>query len=209
MKIHTHSAIVLSARDYKENDKLLHLFTPDAGIISAVIKGVKKSGAKLKYAAIPFNFGNYTFSENKGFMTVTGCEQFSDLSLNMAEPDKYIYGEIICEVTENTIVEAAPETFSLFMRALKAMIYEKISPSLLTLKYLLHLWMASGYSKPVSEYRGQSLSSASVLISYIASTDPEKLTEEADETLIFECLKKLLNAICDKFAINLKCIKYL
>ena len=46
--------IVLSGVNFGENDKILSIFTPDKGVVSAKIKGVKKAGAKMKFAAEPF-----------------------------------------------------------------------------------------------------------------------------------------------------------
>ena len=45
------SGIVLGGISYGENDKILKLFTLEKGLISAKIKGVKKAGAKLKFAS--------------------------------------------------------------------------------------------------------------------------------------------------------------
>ena len=48
--------LVLRATDYKENDKLLTLFSPTLGKITAGARGVKKPTAKLNFAAQPFAF---------------------------------------------------------------------------------------------------------------------------------------------------------
>ncbi len=50
---------MLRATDYLENDKILTLLTAEMGKITAGIKGVKKAGAKLKFAAQPFCFAEY------------------------------------------------------------------------------------------------------------------------------------------------------
>ena len=55
-------AIVLRAVDYKDNDKILTLFSLEYGIISSAIRGVKKPKAKLKFAAQPFCFCEYVFN---------------------------------------------------------------------------------------------------------------------------------------------------
>ena len=47
---------MLRAVDYGENDKILTLLSAEEGRITAGIKGVKKAGAKLKFAAQPFCF---------------------------------------------------------------------------------------------------------------------------------------------------------
>ena len=72
MEIKT-EGIVLRATDYKENDKLLPLFTPSLGKITAGIRGVRKAKAKLNFAAQPFTFCEYVLAEKGGRYTVTGA----------------------------------------------------------------------------------------------------------------------------------------
>ena len=80
------NAVVLRAVDYNDNDKILTLITPELGKISAGIKGVKKAGAKLKFAAQPFCFGEYILAKRGERYTVINCSEcqnFYDLSLDI------------------------------------------------------------------------------------------------------------------------------
>ena len=74
MEIKT-DAIVLRATDYRDADKILTLFTPSEGKITAGIKGVKKSGARLAFAAQPFAFCEYVLAEKCGRRTVVSAYQ--------------------------------------------------------------------------------------------------------------------------------------
>ena len=65
--------VVLQALDYKDNDKLLTLFSPALGKITAGIRGVKKPTAKLAFASQPFCFAEYVLAEKGGRYTVTGA----------------------------------------------------------------------------------------------------------------------------------------
>lgn len=79
-------AIVLRSIDYKDNDKMLTLFSPELGKISAGIKGVKKPTSKLNFAAQPFCFAEYILAEKGGRYTVTGAylhESFYGLRLDI------------------------------------------------------------------------------------------------------------------------------
>ena len=85
MEIKT-EAIVLQAIDYKDNDKLLTLFSPSLGRITAGIKGVKKPKAKLAFSAQPFCFAEYILAEKGGRYTVTNAylhESFFPLRLDI------------------------------------------------------------------------------------------------------------------------------
>ncbi len=66
-------AIVLRAIDYLENDKILTLFSPTLGRITAGAKGVKKPKAKLNFACQPFCFAEYVLAEKGGRYTLTGA----------------------------------------------------------------------------------------------------------------------------------------
>jgi len=72
MEIKT-EAIVLQSIDYKDNDKLLTLFSPSLGKITAGIRGVKKPKAKLAFSAQPFCFAEYILAEKGGRYTVTNA----------------------------------------------------------------------------------------------------------------------------------------
>ncbi len=72
MEIKT-EAIVLQSIDYKDNDKLLTLFSPTLGRITAGARGVKKPKAKLAFSAQPFCFAEYVLAEKGGRYTVTSA----------------------------------------------------------------------------------------------------------------------------------------
>ena len=67
------NGIVLSGINFSENDKLLNIFTLSKGVVCAKIKGVKKAGAKLKFAAEPFCFAEFIFSKTGERRTVIGA----------------------------------------------------------------------------------------------------------------------------------------
>lgn len=85
MEIKT-DAIVLQAIDYKDNDKILTLFSPALGKITAGIRGVKKPKAKLAFCAQPFCFAEYILTEKSGRYTVINAalhESFFELRLDI------------------------------------------------------------------------------------------------------------------------------
>ncbi len=63
--------LLLRAADYGENDRMVTLLTAERGKVSAAMKGVRKAGAKLRFASQPFCFAEYVFAERNGRMTVT------------------------------------------------------------------------------------------------------------------------------------------
>lgn len=91
------NALMLKAVDYGENDKILTLLSAEEGRITAGIKGVKKAGAKLKFAAQPFCFAEYILTERGGRYTViqaSECESFYELRTDV---NRYYAACAVCE----------------------------------------------------------------------------------------------------------------
>lgn len=65
--------LLLRGVDSGESDRLVTLLTSERGKIFAAMKGVRKAGAKLKFASRPFCFAEYVFAERGGRYTVTGA----------------------------------------------------------------------------------------------------------------------------------------
>ncbi len=85
MEIKT-EAIVVQSLDYKDDDKLLTLFSPSLGKITAGIRGVKKPKAKLAFASQPFCFAEYVLVEKGGRYTVISAylhESFFELRTDL------------------------------------------------------------------------------------------------------------------------------
>lgn len=80
------NALALKSVDYKENDKMLTLFTIEKGLLSVGVKGVKRASAKLKFCAQPFCFAEYVLSVKGDRYTVVGAteiESFYNVRLDV------------------------------------------------------------------------------------------------------------------------------
>ncbi len=136
---------MLRATDYLENDKILTLLTAERGRISAGIKGVKKAGAKLKFAAQPFCFAEYILAERGGRYTVTQaseCESFYELRSDVC---KYYAACAVCEAAIALTAEGdlSGEIFYSCVRALRDMCSGDEGFALI--KFLLSALKCSGY----------------------------------------------------------------
>ena len=112
--------IVIKASDYKDDDKLIRLYTLEQGKTGAVMRGVKKANAKLKIPAQVFCFGEYLLNGRGSLPTVTGCtveESFFSLA---SDPDKFAAAASVMEILD----KALPDNESnppIFIQALKTM----------------------------------------------------------------------------------------
>lgn len=141
------NAVMLRATDYGENDKILTLLTAELGKISAGIKGVKKAGAKLKFAAQPFCFAEYVLSRRGERYTVTQAsetESFYDLRTDI---NKFYAASAVCEAADRLSYGGAEDGASMFglcVRALSDICNGEESRALI--KFLLSALSSSGYT---------------------------------------------------------------
>ena len=146
----TVNAINLKSLDYGENDKICTLYSAQAGKITVTLKGVKKAAAKLKFAAMPFCFGEYYLNKTNNRFIVTGCvSDFIFFDIN-SDIDKYYAGCCILECVEKLGVEDVknPNLFLLTLNVLKTLSFEQLEkPDLhkLLIKFFLEALKFSGY----------------------------------------------------------------
>ncbi len=134
--------IVLKQEDRGEFDKLVTLLTPQ-GVIPVMMKGVKKSKAKLRFGALPFAFAEYTLSGRGGLPTVTGCMQIEDLSKITADVDLYYAATLISEVALRA--NLGGEVFFELLKTLKAMLYGEVGPIPGAIHFCQYVIHNSGY----------------------------------------------------------------
>lgn len=105
----TIDAIILKARDYKEQDKLLTYFALESGKGVAIARGAAKPGGKLRNIAQPFCRVSLTLSRPKGgvaFVT-QGLPQSSFISLG-ADLSAIVYASYISELADTATPEHRP-----------------------------------------------------------------------------------------------------
>lgn len=119
------SGIVLGGVSFGENDKILKIFTLEQGVISAKIKGVKKAGAKLKFAAEPFCFAEFIFSKKGDMRSVIGASLIDSFYPVREDIFKYFCAGAIVEFVKKFYHEdiISPETFLTTVSALKSIAY--------------------------------------------------------------------------------------
>ena len=145
------NAIVIKSVDYKDNDKILTLYSLEYGKITATIKGVKKSGAKLKFASEPFSFCEYILAVKGGRYTVinaTHIDTFYNLRLNIK---KYYTVALLGELTHKFLEDEIKDEyyFDLLINGVKDICYQDNEYYYLS-KFLLDAIQCLGYG--ISDY---------------------------------------------------------
>ncbi len=102
-------ALVLRAADYGENDKIVTLLTADRGKIAAGMKGVKKAGAKLKFAAQPFCFAEYVLASRGERNTVVSASLHDGFYPLRERLDAYYAAVCVLEACDKLVLGETAE----------------------------------------------------------------------------------------------------
>lgn len=146
MEIKT-EAVVLQSLDYKDNDKLLTLFSPTLGKITAGIRGVKKPKARLAFAAQPFSFCEYVLAEKNGRYTVTSAYLHESFFALRSDVTRFYAACAVAEVCRELSLENEryEGLFIGFIECLKALCLAGEDEAEATATFLLVALSESGY----------------------------------------------------------------
>lgn len=141
------TGLVLSTREYKDNDKIAAIFTLEKGKLNTVFRGVKKPKAKMKMAAQPFCFGEFILVERGNNYITANCtltESFYDLAY---QTERFFAGCVILEVIDFATIEgqANEKLFLQSLKALKELAYEKTDEKVITAKFIIDTLALIGY----------------------------------------------------------------
>ncbi len=140
--------IVLGGINFGENDKILKIFTLGKGVVSAKIKGVKKAGAKLKFASEPFCFAEFIFSTSQDKRTIIGASLIESFYPIREDIEKYFCSGAILEFDKLFLMEniVSERLFLLTINALKEIAYGQENCKSVLVKFLLSALKESGYA---------------------------------------------------------------
>ena len=146
------TGLVLSKTDYGENDKIVKIFTLEKGTVSASLKGVKKAGAKLKFASEPFCFAEFLFSERAGRRTVTGASLNDSFYPVREDVAKFFAAGAVVEFIRRFAKEdiTSPDLFFNAIEALKNIAYSGVSPRRALCAFFISALKTVGYALNLS-----------------------------------------------------------
>ena len=137
-------AIVVRAVPYKESDMLVTLVGVDMGKLTATARGCLKRGAKLRYAAEPFNFGDYVLSGRNGRYVITECSQIESFHAITDDLDSYYAGCMVLDALGKLSDEPQPQLMLSALRTLGALESGQEDADRIVTKFLLELLSLNG-----------------------------------------------------------------
>lgn len=141
-----YNAICIRSVGYKDNDKMLTLFTLENGLVDCVLRGVKKPNAKLKFAGEVFCFAEYVLVEKNGRRTVIEANEIDGFYELRLDIEKYYSAMGIVEFLRGFCHndEANYQLFLNTVNVLKA-IEKTDNPMLCLVKYYIEGLKIQGY----------------------------------------------------------------
>lgn len=112
-------ALVLRYADYRENDRMVTLLTAE-GKLSAGMKGVRKAGAKLAFAAQPFCFAEYVFSRTAGRNTVISASAHDGFYPLREDVRRFYAAAAVTEICDKLVYEQS-ESGAFLLAALRSL----------------------------------------------------------------------------------------
>lgn len=141
------TAIVLNSFNYREKDKILHLFSLELGNISAILKGVVSPKAKLKFAGQPFCFAKFELVKSNEFYIVKNVDlidAFFDLTTDY---HNFLFATSMLEICNHILKPGiiSEGLFVTLLKTLKNIVYSNIDIKLAVTKFYLILLELMGY----------------------------------------------------------------
>lgn len=97
-KTYTAEVICLRAYDFGEADKILHLYSPEYGRISAIVKGAKKPKSKLAGACEPLNISEVQLTHGKNLDLLCQYQPRETFTGLRSDLFKLAYGQLFAEL---------------------------------------------------------------------------------------------------------------
>lgn len=140
-------AVVIKTQDFKENDKLVWLYTDNFGKISSIAKGSKRSKSKLLAVTLPLCYGEYMLFKGKSLFNIQEGKIVNSFQGLLENLDKLTYSSYICELIDIAVIEGEknPWLFKEFVTTLYLLNTDAIDYELLVRSFELKLLKATGY----------------------------------------------------------------
>lgn len=193
------TAIVIRAEERMDSDYLLRLFSAE-GVISAVMRGVRKASSKMKFAAQPFAFCVYELSGRGEIPVVTGATQIEDFSGIAEDIVRFSACSVMLEAARYSVDAVdCPDSFVSLLKCIKAVLYSAVNPAIVAIKYLQKLLFSSGFFRPEKgelPEKDNCIISADKLCKAVAAS---RLDELLEITASDEAINSALAITADKF----------
>ena len=105
--------VIIKVQDYKENDKLLWMYTEELGKVTCIAKGAKRSKSQLLSVTLPLCFGEYLLFKGKNLYNLQEGKIINSFQGLLNNLEKLTYSSYLCELID-ICVECVETNATLF-----------------------------------------------------------------------------------------------
>lgn len=140
-------AVVLSVADYKEQDRILTLFSPEHGRIDAKARACRKAASPLLSCTQPFTYGEYVLFRYKDKAVVNQCEVLETFYPLREDVDRFTAAAFAAALCRASVQEEEGNEplFALFYRACSYLAYGENGTREMLSGFLAHFLALSGF----------------------------------------------------------------
>lgn len=126
--------IVLRTMPYGESNKIVTIYTQEAGKITAMARGAKKPRSKLAAITQPFTYGSFLVRQGRGMGTLSQGEQIESMRFLRENLEATAYASYIVEMIDRMTEqnERVSGVYNLLLESLQA-INEQYDPEAIAL----------------------------------------------------------------------------
>ena len=141
------TAIVLRYANYRDNDRMLTLFSPSQGRIEALARGCRKPRSPILNASEMFALGDFELYQKGAHLTVISANLIETFYPLRQDFDRLAVGTYLLGVTEGFIQPGVPaqELFMLLLHTLSRLTFSDQPWRPLVAGFLLHLSASEGF----------------------------------------------------------------
>ena len=141
------TAIVLRRVNYRDNDRMVTLFSPSRGRIDAIIRNCRKPKSHNLNAAELFALGDYMLYESSGHITVTSVHLIETFYTLRQDYERLTCGTYALSLTEAVVEpeQERQELFMLLLHTLSRLAYSDQPWKPLLAGFLLHFAACEGF----------------------------------------------------------------
>lgn len=147
MAIEQTKAVIIKAQDYKENDKLIWLYTEKFGKVTAIARGAKKSKSKLFALTLPLCYAEYVLFKGKSLFNLQEGKIENSFQGLLSNLDKLTYSSYVCELIDICVADGEnnKELYKDFVTCLYLLNTDALDYEMLIRSFELKLLKSTGY----------------------------------------------------------------
>lgn len=147
LSLHKTNAVVIKSKEFKENDKLVWLYTEKLGKITTIVKGSRKSKSRFLSLTLPLCYGEYIVFKGKSLFNMQEGKVINSFQSLLSNLDKLTYSAYLCELIDICIEdgEVNESLFREFLTCMYLLNTDALDYELLIRAFELRILNATGY----------------------------------------------------------------